>query len=963
MPHPTSPPTRRVALPRPPELPQPHRFPIIAAVAPVIASLVLWAVTHSALTLAFAALGPVIAVATSADARLQHRRAKRRESVRFASDLHRARRAVESAHDDERRELERSWPSPQEALSDLERDPERWRLKVGEAALLRVGAGSVCSGVKLDGPLSDGSDVDVEAALAALRSLAASVDRAPVCVTASGGIGFAGPRHFVQAAARAVILRLVSAVSPSAGRLDGVGKLDADAPWAATLPHAGAGAGELRFSPIGPGDSHPIRIATAATPTGLPRELSVVVEIDAAGEAAITRAPEALALGPVRLDYVSREAAAAAAITLAACARREGIQRASSLPDSVDWSRVNQRDRPPGLGLGLGCEIGVGQDAPVSIDLVTDGPHAIVGGTTGSGKSELLLSWVLSMAAVRSPEEVTFLFVDFKGGAAFDPLRRLPHCVGVITDLDAVESLRALASLGAELRSRERRLASAGLRSIDDASVDETDAILPFPRLVIVVDEYAALLETHAELHSAFSDIAARGRSLGVHLILCTQRPAGVVRDNILANCAIRLSLRVASVADSIAVMGTDAAAVLPARPLGRVCLSIAGEVPRLLQVARSSPTDLDGVVVRWQGAARPSSPWLPPLARTIPLPHQVPTLLLPFGVADHPAEQRQDVAHYDPRAHGPLLVVGAGGTGKSGVLAALSAAPSLLARESVAPGVPALWDVVGQLRPRDKPVVLLIDDLDLTLAACQDEYQQTLLEFLTRLLREGPGMGTTAVITVQRVTSQLHSLAALCGSTLYLRMPSRAEYAAAGGDGGSFDPHLPPGGAHWRGTRLQVFTADGTTAGRRQAPPDSADGATAVAVNPATVERLAVVSTSPHRFADALRDAVGSRRVTVLGERRPGDPQLEVSLGGSPDILIADPDTWQAHWTLVSAIRRTHQLLFDGCSLAEVRALTRLRDLPPPFNRGERPMWLLSPEGEFSRARLGVSPPPASGG
>src|SRR5690606_3260836 len=155
-----------------------------------------------------------------------------------------------------------------------------------------------------------------------------------------------------------------------------------------------------------------------------------------------------------------------------------------------------------------------------------------VGGTTGSGKSELLNTWILATLDDRTPAEVTVLLVDFKGGAAFAPLAGLPHCVGLVTDLDGPLAARAAISLRAEIRRREQVLAHSRARSIDEAGGG-------VPRVIVAVDEYASVLGEDPELHALFSDLAARGRSLGIHLILCTQRPSGVVRDAILANCPL----------------------------------------------------------------------------------------------------------------------------------------------------------------------------------------------------------------------------------------------------------------------------------------------------------------------------------------------------------------------------------------------------------------------------------------
>src|SRR5690606_38751968 len=148
--------------------------------------------------------------------------------------------------------------------------------------------------------------------------------------------------------------------------------------------------------------------------------------------------------------------------------------------------------------------------------------------------------------------------------------RDLPHVVGIVTDLDEVAAARALRSLRAELRHRESLLAERGARSIEELA----DGVPALARLVIVVDEFAALTAGFPELHEVFADLAARGRSLGVHLVLCTQRPAGSVRDSVLANCTLRISLRVNNRADSIAVVGEPGAAALPRHPVGRAIIA-----------------------------------------------------------------------------------------------------------------------------------------------------------------------------------------------------------------------------------------------------------------------------------------------------------------------------------------------------------------------------------------------------
>jgi S-DNA-T family DNA segregation ATPase FtsK/SpoIIIE len=896
--------------------PAAHRFPVFAAFAPVLASLAMWAVTRSPLALAFAALGPVIAIATTADSRLHERRTRKRDAASFSADCDRTGVSITRAHLEERRAIDRAHPVVRDLLSGLEHDPRRWSGKEDCELLVRIGSGAVPSSLDYeDATAALGGDVDER--LLALRALAARVPMAALVVDARLGIGFAGPSHLALAAARGIRIQLAALISPA-------------------VPHLA-------------------RVATAATTAELPREVTIVVEIDAAGGGALVRGPDPSQLGPLELEFVSGEAVAAAEAVLRECANREGIRAPGGalIPEVVELSRLPHDDS----ATSLRCSIGLGESGPMWIDLVTDGPHAIVGGTTGSGKSELLLSWVIAMAHDRGPENVTFLFVDFKGGAAFDPLRRLRHCVGIITDLDAGESLRALSSLSAELRHRERELALRGLRSIDEAQ-----GALPFPRLVVIVDEYAALLETHSALHAVFADIASRGRSLGVHLVLCTQRPSGVVRDSILANCALRLSLRVNSAADSTAVIGTDAAAVLARRPLGRALVSTAGEPPELLQVARSTSEDIAVVVERWRDALTPRAPWLPPLAHRVSMEvasNEPSVMNVPFALVDRPDEQRRELARYDPVAHGSMLVVGAGGSGKSGVLAALACTPSVFDREIVPAELPALWDVltaaVSEGTPRAR--LLLIDDVDAVVASSPEDYQGALTDLLARVLREGPSRGIHTVLTAQRISGALGSIAALCGSRLVLRTSNRQEHLLAGGETGEFVAALPPGGGHWRGHRIQVLLPTAPTV-------SVASTLESVELQLGSPQPLAVVSSRPEQFAQTIQRIAPGRPVSLLADRLPaaGAPGISASVpdgspDGSPDgipgILVGDPEGWQANWMLLADLRRRSGLLIDGCSLSDIRALTRVRELPPPFARGQRPLWLLEIDGELRRARL----------
>ncbi len=232
--------------------------------------------------------------------------------------------------------------------------------------------------------------------------------------------------------------------------------------------------------------------------------------------------------------------------------------------------------------------IGVSLDGVVEVDLVRDGPHALIAGTTGAGKSEALRTLVVAMAARVSPDHVTFVLVDYKGGATFDACADLPHTVGLVTDLDDGLAARALVSLEAEVHRRERLLRQSG--TTDLAGHRAIAGSPPLPRLVVVIDEFAALAVDLPDFIPALVGVAQRGRSLGVHLVLATQRPAGVVDDHIRANTNLRLALRLHDRADALDVVGDPAPAGLPREVPGRAVMRLG---PRTWSSSRSPDAPL----------------------------------------------------------------------------------------------------------------------------------------------------------------------------------------------------------------------------------------------------------------------------------------------------------------------------------------------------------------------------------
>jgi len=613
----------------------------------------------------------------------------------------------------------------------------------------------------------------------------------------------------------------------------------------------------------------------------------------------------------------------------------------------------------------------------VTVDLITAGPHAVVGGTTASGKSEFLVTWVAAMAAAHSHDAVTFLLIDFKGGATFRPLLGLPHCVGLITDLDAREAGRALASLAAELRHRERAIRAAGVRDIDELRRRDARSG-PLPRLVIVVDEFATMLTTFPELHALFVDIAARGRTLGVHLILCTQRPNGVVRDALLANCSLRVSLRVNNRADSRAVLGTDAAAALSAALPGRCLISAGDGDPVLTQVATVTEGHLRAIIDRPRVGPAPRRPWLDPLPARVTRADLAAVEKagqagetapgIPIGLFDEPEHQRYRVARYQPARHGHVLVVGAGRSGKSSALSVVADGHGPDRVLVPRPDVESVWDALAAARADlDASVpaaqdagtrgvrILLLDDFDSVYARWGDEHRAAAFELLAGLLRDGPTGGLTIVLAVQHLAGPLQGVPAFFPCRLVLRLPDDSARAAAGTHAEGFATALPPGGGFWNGTRIQLLQPKAHAARAAAANPTGvgAPTGTGTIVGDAALRGpLLVVAGSPTRTMAAIKAGQGGVVVdlTAAASAEAGRLRLMADNGA---ILVGDADTWQANWSLLGMLRPRTPIVFDGCGLADFRAISRRRELPPPLAPGRNRVWVLHPDGAVNRATI----------
>nr|WP_281496865.1 FtsK/SpoIIIE domain-containing protein [Ornithinimicrobium sp. F0845] len=681
---------------------------VLGWLLPLVVSVVLAVILSMPALMLFGLMAPAMSLGGYAGERRRFRRASA-EATRSHREAVTATRAAaqEAVAQEVRRRHDRA-PDLAHLIQDAQTTGELLWSRAGEAPIARLGLGRVTTAVAVDG-------------------VAETVDRAPIEIDLTGGLVVAGPPDLARAVARSVLLQVavlhppgelgITLAGSAHGQDSSAAPVGPASPWdwLAWLPHAAAGdviradsvlmvhdltddsaaardltdhsmtAHGLRpdsASPHAPaagltpdvGGAGRTERATTPIPVILCRSLSQAPDV---GTTVILRG----AVAEVRTqghgqvvvpDRLSVHRASRVARAMAPLRDGGGHSDSASLPESVSYASISPvaleahalarswRDRPRSTGFVLGR--GTGGD--LRLDLATDGPHALVAGTTGSGKSELLRTLVTSLALGNRPDELVMVLVDYKGGSAFAEAAALPHVVGLITDLDPHLADRALTSLTAELKRRERVLADAGVPDLP--AHQGLTGRAPLPRLVIVIDEFRALAEELPGFLDGLVRIAALGRSLGVHLVLATQRPGGVVSADVRANVNLRIALRVRDGSDSYDVIDSPAAADLPEGLPGRALIRTGASPPREVQVATTSTSHATGgegsadglsivtVTDLWGpdthgaqphdtadsgqestlaravaaatgaaelvGAVPPASPWLPALPRLVPL-------------------------------------------------------------------------------------------------------------------------------------------------------------------------------------------------------------------------------------------------------------------------------------------------------------------------------------------------------
>jgi len=772
-------------IPDPPHTPQRRKFPLPAAVLPVVMGLAIFVLMGSPYFLLLAGVGPVMVIWTTVDDRRSGRNEFTRDSEKFNADLAELRQSLDATAATRREWLENRYPSTASLVSRAKvHDRALWRRRVrdDDFTSLRVGTGSIQSATRIQAPRSGDPDLVASAERLVEEFALERSAPIPISLVEHPVVGVVQAEESLSPLVRSLVAQLICDQSPKDVALAVIAPQHGkDWEFAKWLPHVQSlgsdtrliadgddqakelfqalnqlvqkrfdaadesiGSGRGQFTPHLVVVVHPpaklsrrevtgflerapkvgVSVLWISTDrTSLPGECSAVID-QTGGTTILTFTNSGVSVHPDSPEWIDVQTMETVSRSLAP------LDDVSSGSDSVIPSRVDLLDLlgMPEIGArevldswatprkGLSALIGADAEGGVEVDWRLDGPHALVAGTTGAGKSELLQSLVASMSVIHPPSRLTFVLIDYKGGAAFKDCNELPHTVGMVTDLDDHLAERALISLGAELKHREHLLDSVSCKDIIEMSEKAPD--LAPPNMIIIIDEFAALRSEVPDFVDGVIDIAQRGRSLGVHLLLATQQPSGVIDPKIQGNTNLRIALRVADSSDSVDVIGrADANQIsksLPGRGYLRTGPSDVNEFQsayvggsdegeedmgavtfkfgledraRLQKVMRGevdTSTDLQRLVAAVREAAGaggyppPRLPWVDPLSESVLYDSLVSTpvnieLGAVLGMADHPDRQTQTPFVLDFNEHANWVVFGSSGAGKTTLVRTLA--------------------------------------------------------------------------------------------------------------------------------------------------------------------------------------------------------------------------------------------------------------------------------------------------
>ena len=575
-----------------------------------------------------------------------------------------------------------------------------------------------------------------------------------------------------------------------------------------------------------------------------------------------------------------------------------------------------------------GMSIAIGETRernPVEFDLVTHGPHAIISGTTGSGKTTFIVNWLLRMADRFPPSQLEIAVIDFKGGVDFVGLSTIPHCVGMATDVEESSIERALAALRVEMGRRERLLRDA--KTID---------ISALPRLFVVIDEFRATAAAHPHAVTIVEDLVARGRALGVHVVLSTQRASTSISEDIIANVPVRIAFRALSASESRFMVGTDLACS-QVRDVGEAVISSPSADPILFRAARpgSTPTEKKSAPLHDSAETcvpRPRELWKPALpiqlfvsdvqrlasctaGGSAGLSDRTPGAVV-VGLADSPQTQDWRSVSLNLVEQGHLLVCGSTRSGRTSTVRLI--VEQYLRSPTEAHGqvdirwpsdACSLWDELDERHSghtEGNTTLLIVDGIERHLAMLPVEFREMLVERLTLMLRI-PG-SRRCVVTCDSTGAWESRFGHLFAQRLNLV-------------GGS----SRPGKAVWSGMNIQIALPESTT-------------------------------TIGHPSADKERYTAPTPTTCVLVSRKRGDA-LTTALNALSDAGISvvesgSPDEWMTRLSDFAALSADHAIVVSAdVGSSDARVLLRTHTPLPPIASGGALMLL--PNGSYKRVTL----------
>jgi S-DNA-T family DNA segregation ATPase FtsK/SpoIIIE len=754
-------------------------FPWLAALLPLVASGVIVAITGRFLYLAFAVLSPMLAIGNVLTDRSAKRKGNAVLSKGFDADTALYRQALDALLVDELRERSALYPDLAKVLSAAcvptallwHRSPSD-----PDFLALRVGTSTRASSVEVVDPRG------MSRPRPAVTDCPQGLDLAEARV-----LGLSGDAEVRDAHVRALLAQLLTFHRPADMRITLLTSSErAQAwDWLKWVPHLSTSSGlavattadeaaglvaqaltaasasvttlvvvddvpELQGSPAlarlltGTPERGIVALVLSRRFSGLPRACRATLDMDAAlrGGPSVLVDVDGSTTELSRLDMLSLSLAEELTTSLAQWLDPDDPSLANTQEPSGDGplgfleslgypdlapSAVLQRWRQPTARLPVAA-CGVGDQGLVTVDLRSGfgGPNAFVAGTVGSGKSDFLRSFLISLALANPPDALSMVLVDFKEGSGLEVLTALPHVAAMVSNTERGQLPRILTALTAERELRQQRIKTAGYDSFDHYQESGAAATSQMSRLLIVVDEFAALRLAVPDAMSRLVEIVRRGRSAGMHLVLSSQTVSKDVGQDISDNTSLHVCLRVESEAESRTLIGVPDAARLPTNAQGRGLVSdgqtlrafqsgwlgcrtadrsvepavavhafsLAKGIDRPAPTAEADlvPTDMERVTTALTAAAneanyaRASPPWEKPLPDVVTReslsvmpekPAGAGSFALPLGLLDSPSRRMQLPWTIDLAEVGHLLVIGGGRSGRSSLLRSLACVAS----------------------------------------------------------------------------------------------------------------------------------------------------------------------------------------------------------------------------------------------------------------------------------------------